>query len=67
MLELEQRREDFEQRMEKERKEFELKLDEANRQERKRTDRIMFWLTIALIVFAVAQVVAAILGITTDS
>jgi len=67
MLELEQRREEFEQRIEKERKEFELRLDELNRKERKRTDKVMKWLAIAAIIFAVAEVVAALLGITSDS
>ena len=37
--------------MEKRREDFELKLEELNRQERKRTNRIMIWLTIALILF----------------
>lgn len=59
ILELERKREDFEQRMEKERKEFEIKLDERNREERKRTDRIMIWLTVAALIFAMLQVYAA--------
>ena len=67
MQQLEQRREEFEQRMERERKEFELKLDERNREERKRTDRIMIWLTVAAIVFAAMQVYAALATINPNS
>ncbi len=67
MQQLEQDRREFEQRMEKERKEFELKLDERNREERRRTDKIMVWLTIAAIIFALAEVAAGIMGITDDS
>ena len=78
MLELERRREEFEQRMERDRKDFEqrmendrkgfeLKLDEGNKQERKRTNRIMIWLTIAAIIFALAEVAAGIMGITSES
>jgi hypothetical protein len=67
MLELEQRRQEFEQRMEKERKEFELILDNRNREERKRTDRVMIWLTIALIIFAAMQVYAALATINPNN
>ena len=67
MLELEQRREQFEQQMEKDRRAFELKLEELNREERKRTNKVMIWLAIAAIVFAAAEVVAALLGLTNDS
>ena len=55
MLELEQRREDFE-----------LKLEEINRQERKRTNGIMIGLTIALIIFAAMQVYAALASINPE-
>ena len=49
MMELERRRE-----------EFELKLEELNRQERKHSNRVMVWLTIAMILFAAMQVYAAL-------
>lgn len=41
--------------------------EEINRQERRRTNRIMIWLTIALIFFAIVQVVVTILGVTNNS
>ena len=66
MLAMEQRREDFEQRMEKERTEFELKLDEANKQERKRTNRIMIGLAVAAIIFAALQFYTAWASINPD-
>ena len=40
--------------------------EELNRQERKRTNRIMIWLTIALIVFAALQVYAALASINPE-
>ena len=55
MLAMEKRREDFEQH-----------LEELNRQERKRTNRIMICLTIALIVFAALQVYAALASINPE-
>lgn len=61
MLELERRREEFEQRMEQDRRNFEFRLEELAKEERKRSDRIMRWLTIALIVFAIAQVIEVVL------
>ena len=78
MLAMEQRREKFEQQMEQDRKEFEqklendrknfeMRLDGINRIERKRTDKIMIWLTVAAIIFALAEVTAALMGITADS
>jgi hypothetical protein len=81
MLQLEQRRQEFEERMEKDRRDFESKLDELNREERRRTDNVMKWLAFAgivfsvvqamvalfAIVFAVVQVVLALLGISADS
>lgn len=67
MLAMEQRREKFEQRMEQERRNFELKLEELNKKERKSTNRVMIWLAIAAIIFAFAEVTAALLGITNDS
>lgn len=66
MLAMEERREKFEKRMEQERKDFELGLEERNRRERKRTDRIMIWLTVAAIIFAAAQVYAAMASINPD-
>ena len=42
--------------MEQRREEFELKLEDINRPERKRTNRIMIWLTIAAIIFAAMEV-----------
>ena len=66
MLAMEKRREDFEQRVEKERKEFELKLDEANRQERKRTNIIIICLAVAAIIFAALQFYAALASINPD-
>lgn len=55
------------QQLEKERREFELKLEEINRQERKRTDRVMIWLTIAAVLFAALQVYAALATINPNS
>jgi len=55
------------QQLENERREFELKLEEINRQERKRTNRIMIWLTIAAIIFAAMQVYAALAAINPNS
>ncbi len=49
MMELERRRE-----------EVELKFEELNRQERKHSNRVMVWLTIAMILFAAMQVYAAL-------
>ena len=67
MLAMEKRREEFEQRMEQERKDFDLRLEELNKEERKRSNRVMKWLAIAAIIFAFAEVAAALLGITSDS
>ena len=67
VLAMEQRREEFEQKMENDRKAFELKLDEGNREERKRTNRVMKWLAFAAIIFALAEVAAGLMGITDDS
>ena len=67
MLAMEQGRKEFEQQMEQERKNFELKLEELNKEERRRTNRVMIWLAIAAIIFAFAEVIAALLGITNDS
>ena len=67
VLAMEQRREVFEQKMENDRKAFELKLDEGNREERKRTNRVMKWLAFAAIIFALAEVAAGLMGITDDS
>ena len=53
--------------MEQRREKFELKLEEINKEERKRSNRVMIWLAIAAIIFALAEVIAAILGITNDS
>ena len=67
MFAMEQGRKEFEQQMEQERKNFELKLEELNKEERRRTNRVMIWLAIAAIIFAFAEVIAALLGITNDS
>jgi hypothetical protein len=66
MLAMEERREKFEQQMEKDRKEFELRLDETSRQERKRTNIIMICLAVAAIIFAALQVYAALASINPD-
>lgn len=67
MTQLELKRQEFEQQIEGDRRKFELELQKSNEQERKRSDKIMIGLTIALILFALFQVVAAFLGITNDS
>jgi len=67
MLELEQRREEFEKHMEENRKEFEFKLQKRNEQERKRTDKVMIGLAIAATILALAEVFAALAALTPDS
>ena len=62
MLAREKRREEFEQRMEKDRKDFELKLFEMNKKLAKDSHRVMVLLTVALIIFAIAQVAVAFLN-----
>lgn len=52
--------------LERKRREFELKLEEINRRERKRTDRIMIGLAIAAILFAAMQVYAALASINPE-
>ncbi len=66
-LALEQRREDFEERMEQKRRDFEVALQRSNEEQRTRSDRVMRWLAVGAIVLAIAEVVAALLGITPDS
>ncbi len=63
MLQTENSRKEFEQTMESKRQEFELRLEELNKEERKRTNTIMIWLAIAAIMFAFAEVMAAFVGI----
>ena len=67
MLELERRREEFEQKMENDRKAFEMKLDKINKQERKRTNTIMIFLAIAALIFAAMEVYAALASINSNS
>ena len=62
-LAMTKQREDFELRMEGERREFELRSENDNRRERKRTNRIMVWLAVAAIIFAAAEVYAALSAI----
>jgi len=62
MLAMEERREKFEQSIEKDRKDFELKLFEMNQRLAKDSHRVMVWLAIAAIIFAVAEVGAALLN-----
>ncbi len=52
--------------LERRREEFDLKLDEFNRQERKRTDKIMIFLAVAAIIFAAMQVYAALASINPE-
>jgi len=59
MLQLEQQRQEFEQKMEKDRRGFELKLEEINEHERKRTDNIMIGLAIVGVILALAQIFTA--------
>jgi hypothetical protein len=66
MLAMEDRQRKFEQQMEEARQGFELRLEERNRHERQRTDRIMIWLGVAAIIFAAAQVYAAMASINPD-
>ncbi len=67
MLELEQRRENFEQRMEAERRGFEWSLAaQAEKAERKRY-KVVIWVALAAFIFAVLQVAAAILALGEDS
>ena len=54
------------EQLEQNRRDFELKLEELNRQERKRTNRIMIWLTVAAVIFAVAEVYATLGSINPD-
>ncbi len=54
------------QQLEQDRKKFELKLEEINRQERRRTNRIMIGLAIAAIIFAAMQVYAALASINPE-
>ena len=67
MLQLEQKRQEFEQRIEADRRKFELELQRLNEQSRKRTDNIMAWLTIAAVIFALCQLFVAILGVIHNS
>ena len=67
MQQLEDNRRTFEQKMEADRKNSELKLDERNRQERKRTDKVMIALAIAAIILALAEIAAGLMGISSDS
>lgn len=67
MLAMEERREKFEQRMEQEKKDFELKLEELKKQERKQTNRVIIWLAVAGVIFALAQVFVALAALTSDS
>lgn len=46
--------------MDQRREEFELRLEELNRQERRRTNKVMICLAIAAVIFAAAQVYAAL-------
>ncbi len=52
--------------LEQQRKEFELKLHELSEKQRKRTDKIMIGLTIAALIFAAAEVYAALASINPD-
>ena len=65
-LAMDNKREEFEQHMEQERRDFELSLEELNRQERRRTNKVMIGLTIALIIFAALQVYAALASINPE-
>ena len=52
--------------LEDERKEFELKLEELNRQERKRTNYTMIGLAVAAVIFVALQVYAALASINPE-
>lgn len=66
-LELEQERQGFEQRMENERRQFELTIFEMNKKLQEDTARVGYRLTVAAVIFAFAQVIAAVLALTSDS
>jgi hypothetical protein len=55
------------QQLEQARRIFELKLEKQNREERKRTNRIMICLAVAAIIFAALQVYAALATINPNS
>lgn len=56
MIQLEQQRQEFEQRIEAERRKFELELQQINEHDRKRTDNIMIGLAIVGVILALAQI-----------
>lgn len=67
MLELEQRREEFEQKMANERKAFDLKIDESNKKFQELLERdnrsFQWWLTLLLMAFALLEVGAALIQV----
>jgi uncharacterized membrane protein len=67
MLAMEERREKFEKQMEQDGKDFELRLEEINKLERKLTDMVMISLAVAGIIFALAEIFAALAALTPDS
>lgn len=64
---LEKNRREWEQSMEKDRRTWESRLDEDNQNRSHRANKIMVWLVIAGLVFALAEIFAAVVAVTPDS
>jgi len=67
MLALEQRRREFEQRMERDRREYEQHMEQNRREFERGFRKFGIGIAIAAVILAVAQVGAAFLGLTSDS
>ena len=59
--------EDFKmQQLEQDRRKFELELERLNREERKRTNRIMIFLGVAALIFAIVEIYATLASINPE-
>ncbi len=71
MLAMEKRREEFEERIERDRRRFERRMESSRRNFELKLSRnarnLVIWIAIAAGVLALAEVVAALLGLTPDS
>ena len=67
MLATEQRRREFEERMEQDRRKFEERMEENRREFESGFRRFGIWIAIAAVILAVAEVGAGVLGLTSDS
>lgn len=63
MLQLERNRQEFEQRIEDDRRKWELELQRLNEESRKRTNSVMIRLTVLIVLFAICQLAVTILQI----